>query len=190
MTNKAGHAKVDDACQDQRPFLRHKLLLDGAAEGWSNFEEAIKGASTVLARSDVEPTRSSDSFLIYFTSGTTKYPKMVHQVCSYPLGHLRTALLWHALTDKDLIWVVSDTGWAKSAWGLYGQWVIGTALFVHHADGRFNPKLTLELLTTKGITVFCGPPTVYRMLILEQLGKYDYSRVRHFTSAGEPLIPK
>ncbi len=104
--------------------------------------------------------------------------------------HLRTAALWHSVTDKDLIWVVSDTGWAKSAWGLYGQWVQGAALFVHHAEGRFNARLTLELLTKKGVTVFCGPPTVYRMLILEDLSKYDYSGLRHCTSAGEPLNPE
>jgi len=76
---------------------------------------------------------------------------------------------------------------AKSAWGLYGQWTIGAAIFVHNAEGRFNAKLTLELLTTKGVTVFCAPPTVYRMMILEDLTKYDYTGLRHFTSAGEPL---
>jgi len=115
---------------------------------------------------------------------------MVHHLCSYPLGHLRTAGLWHSLTERDLVWVVSDTGWAKAAWGLYGQWTIGAAIFVHNAEGRFNAKLTLELMTTKGVTVFCGPPTVYRMLILEDLTKYDYTGLRHFTSAGEPLNPE
>ena len=115
---------------------------------------------------------------------------MVHHVCSYPLGHLRTAGLWHGLTDADLIWVVSDTGWAKAAWGLYGQWTIGAGLFVHNAEGRFNAKLTLELMTTRGVTAFCGPPTVYRMLVLEDLSAYNYSGIRHFTSAGEPLNPE
>jgi acyl-coenzyme A synthetase/AMP-(fatty) acid ligase len=191
ITNRANHAKVDDAIRTlETPFLRHKLLTDGEAPGWLNVEEKRMAASSVLRRTDVEPTSATDSFLIYFTSGTTKYPKMVHHVCSYPLGHLRTAVLWHDLKRDDLIWVVSDTGWAKSAWGLYGQWTIGAALFVHNAEGRFNAKLTLELLTTKGVTAFCGPPTVYRMLILEDLTKYDYATVRHFTSAGEPLNPE
>ncbi len=190
ITNVANYAKVDAAVRNiSRHFLRRKVLLDGEAGGWNNFAEAMAAASSSLARSDVEPTEASDSFLIYFTSGTTKYPKMVHHVCSYPLGHLRTAGLWHGLTDKDLIWVISDTGWAKAAWGIYGQWLIGAGLFVHNAEGRFNAGLTLELLTTRGVTVFCGPPTVYRMLILEDLGKYDFSGVRHFTSAGEPLNP-
>jgi acetyl-CoA synthetase len=191
ITNNANRAKVHEAIQRiDAPYLRHKVLVDGEAKGWLGFEKAMKHASPVLERSDVESTLANDSFLIYFTSGTTKYPKMVHHVCSYPLGHLRTAGLWHNLIDKDLIWVVSDTGWAKSAWGLYGQWVIGAGLFVHNAEGRFNAKLTLELLTTKGVTVFCAPPTVYRMLVLEDLKKYDYSDLKHFTSAGEPLNPE
>jgi acyl-coenzyme A synthetase/AMP-(fatty) acid ligase len=191
ITNRANHAKVDEALRKSDPaFLRYRLLMDGEAPGWQNFERAMSKAVTKLDRADVDETLVGDSFLIYFTSGTTKYPKMVHHLCSYPLGHLRTAGLWHSLTDRDLIWVVSDTGWAKSAWGLYGQWTIGAALFVHNAEGRFDAKLTLDLLTTKGVTVFCAPPTVYRMLILEDLTQYDYSALRHFTSAGEPLNPE
>jgi acyl-coenzyme A synthetase/AMP-(fatty) acid ligase len=191
ITNNANRAKIDEAIQKiDAPFLRHKVLVDGEAQGWLEFEKVMKQASPVLKRSDVESTSANDSFLIYFTSGTTKYPKMVHHVCSYPLGHLRTAGLWHNLIDKDLIWVVSDTGWAKSAWGLYGQWVIGAGLFVHNPEGRFNARLMLELLTTKRVTVFCAPPTVYRMLVLEDLTEYDYSGLKHFTSAGEPLNPE
>ncbi len=191
ITNKANFPKVEEAVgRMNAPFLRQKLLVDGGAAGWHDLGSAAERSSPELDRSRVEPTLAGDSFLIYFTSGTTRYPKMVHHLCSYPLGHLRTAGFWHGLTDRDLIWVVSDTGWAKSAWGLYGQWLIGAALFVHNAEGRFNAKLTLDLLTTRGVTVFCGPPTVYRMMILEDLAKYDYSRLRHFTSAGEPLNPE
>lgn len=191
ITNKANQGKVDEALRGvDAPFLRRKLLVDGAAAGWLDFSAATARASATLGRAAVEETKSGDSFLIYFTSGTTKYPKMVHHVCSYPLGHLRTAGLWHNLTDRDLIWVVSDTGWAKSAWGLYGQWLLGAALFVHNAEGRFNAKLTLELMTRSGVTVFCGPPTVYRMMILEDLSRHDYSAMKHFTSAGEPLNPE
>ena len=191
ITNKANYAKVDEALQRADvPSLRHRVLTDGDAPGWLNLSGEMTKASPVLGRGDVEPTKSSDPFLIYFTSGTTKYPKMVHHVCSYPLGHLRTAGLWHALADDDLIWVVSDTGWAKSAWGLYGQWAMGAGLFIHNAEGRFNAKLTLDLLTTRGVTVFCGPPTVYRMLILEELRSFDYGALRHCTSAGEPLNPE
>ncbi len=191
ITNAANRAKVEEACaKADASILKHRILVDGEEQGWLSYEKIIAGASEKLSRDAVEKTFSKDPFLIYFTSGTTKYPKMVLQACSYPLGHLRTAALWHSVTDRDLIWVVSDTGWAKSARGLYGQWVQGAALFVHNAEGRFNAKLTLELLTKKGVTVFCGPPTVYRMLILEDLSKYDYSGLRHCTSAGEPLNPE
>ena len=191
ITNNANHAKVDEAVRKiDAPFLRHKFLSDSAAPGWADFARSMEAASPDLPRTAVERTKAGDPFLIYFTSGTTKYPKMVHHVCSYPLGHLRTAGLWHDLMEKDLIWVVSDTGWAKSAWGLYGQWTIGAGLFIHNAEGRFNAKLTLELLTKRGVTVFCGPPTVYRMLILEDLKQYDYAGLRHCTSAGEPLNPE
>jgi acetyl-CoA synthetase len=191
ITNKANHAKVDEAVRNAKAVtLRHLLLVDGGAPGWTDFGKAMASSSPVLSRNDVEPTAAKDAFLIYFTSGTTRDPKMVHHVCSYPLGHLRTALLWHDIRATDLIWVVSDTGWAKSAWGLYGQWTIGAGLFIHNAEGRFNAKLTLELMTTRGVTVFCGPPTVYRMLILEDLRQYSYASLRHFTSAGEPLNPE
>jgi acetyl-CoA synthetase len=191
ITNNANHAKVDEAVRKvDATFLCHRFLSDGSAEGWEDFSHAMAKASPDLDRTSIEPTKASDPFLIYFTSGTTKYPKMVHHICSYPLGHLRTAGLWHALKEQDLIWVVSDTGWAKSAWGLYGQWCIGAGLFIHNAEGRFNANLTLELLTKKGVTVFCGPPTVYRMLILEDLKRYDFAGVRHCTSAGEPLNPE
>ena len=191
ITNRANRAKVDEAMRKiDPPFLKLRFLSDGAAPGWDDFSSAMASASPELPRSAVEQTKASDPFLIYFTSGTTKYPKMVLHVCSYPLGHVRTAGLWHGLDGSDLIWVVSDTGWAKSAWGLYGQWTIGAALFIHNAEGRFNAKLTLDLLTKRGVTVFCGPPTVYRMLVLEDLSPYDYSRIRRFTSAGEPLNPE
>ena len=191
ITNRANHGKVDEAVRMAAvPSLRRKLLVDGEAGDWTDFGRARDQASPLLTRGDLEPTKVSDPFLIYFTSGTTKYPKMVLHICSYPLGHLRTAGLWHALSDRDRIWVLSDTGWAKSAWGLYGQWTIGACLFIHNAEGRFDAKLTLELLTKHGVTVFCGPPTVYRMLILEDLRRYDYSGLRHCTSAGEPLNPE
>jgi acyl-coenzyme A synthetase/AMP-(fatty) acid ligase len=191
ITNRANYEKVNDAVQSAAvPSLRRRLLVDGEAEGWTDLGKAAAAASPDLSRAEVEPTKASDPFLIYFTSGTTKYPKMVLHSCSYPLGHLRTAGLWHALSDRDLIWVVSDTGWAKSAWGLYGQWTIGACLFIHDARGRFDAKLTLELLTQRGVTVFCGPPTVYRMLILEDLKQYDFAGLRYCTSAGEPLNPE
>jgi acetyl-CoA synthetase len=190
ITSASHYSKVEEACHATGcPILKQKILVGGKAEGWLSFEEIMSGASVHLARQDVEAASCTDPFLIYFTSGTTKYPKMVLHNCSYPLGHLGTAALWHDAKSTDLIWVLSDTGWAKAAWGFYAQWIMGAAIFVHNAEGKFNPKLTLKLLSTQGITVFCAPPTVYAMLILEDLSEYDFSSLRRITSAGEPLNP-
>jgi acetyl-CoA synthetase len=110
---------------------------------------------------------------------------------AYPLGHILTAGLWHDLTSNDLHWTLSDTGWAKAAWGkIYGQWIMGAAVFVYDQRGRFNPAKVLELIEKYGITTFCAPPTAYRMMILEDLKKYNLSELRHCTSAGEPLNPE
>ncbi|MDX9715293.1 MAG: AMP-binding protein [Dissulfurispiraceae bacterium] len=191
ITNVSNYLKVEEECKKTEfPSLKHKILLDGEVEGWRNFESMVENASPKLNRKELEQTKSSDPFLIYFTSGTTKYPKMVLHRCTYPLGHVRTAGLWHDAHPSDLIWVLSDTGWAKAAWGFYGQWVLGTGLFIHNAEGRFNPKLTMKLMQEHGITIFCAPPTVYRMLILEDLSVYDFSNLRVSTSAGEPLNPE
>ena len=190
ITNDANLPKVDKAFHDAGcSTSTHRILLGGEAAGWVSFEELMATSSIHLSKDDVQKTSSDDPFIIYFTSGTTKYPKMVLHTCSYPLGHLRTAALWHDVKSTDLIWVFSDTGWAKAAWGFYGQWIVGAALFVHNAEGGFKPKLTLNLMSSQGVTVFCGPPTVYRLLILEDLSKYDFSSLRRCTSAGEPLNP-
>lgn len=191
ITSVSHYAKVDEASrQIEASFLSHRILVDGDVEGWTSFEHLMEQSSIHLSRDDVEPTDAGDPFIIYFTSGTTKYPKMVLHSMTYPLGHLRTAALWHDAKPTDLIWVLSDTGWAKAAWGLYGQWVLGAAIFVHNAGPKFYPRLTLKLLTSQGITVFCAPPTVYRVLILEDLSRFDFSGLRRCTSAGEPLNPE
>lgn len=191
ITSVSHYGRVDEAShQIDASLLRHKILVDGEVEGWTSFEGIIEHASIYLSREDVEPTEAGDPFIIYFTSGTTKYPKMVLHNCAYPLGHVRTAALWHDAKPTDLIWVLSDTGWAKAAWGLYGQWLMGAAVFVHNAGAKFYPRLTLKLLTSQGITVFCAPPTVYRVLILEDLSRFDFSGLRRCTSAGEPLNPE
>ncbi len=185
--------KIDEACKNSEEFpkLKYKMVIDGDSEGWLSYETEVEKASPKLSKDDVEPTKSTDPLLIYFTSGTTKYPKMVMHEQSYALAHIITAKYWHDLKPTDLHWTISDTGWGKAVWGkLYGQWIIGAAVFMHNAEGAFNPKVTLELLTTQGITSFCAPPTIYRMLIQEDLSKYDFSDLRHCTSAGEPINPE
>ncbi len=183
--------KVDEACNKNCETLKYKMVIDGDAEGWFSFENQMDKVSDKLDREDVEPTKSTDPLLIYFTSGTTKYPKMVLHEQSYALAHIVTAKYWHDLKPTDLHWTISDTGWGKAVWGkLYGQWLIGSAVFMQNAEGAFNAKTTLRLLTGQGITSFCAPPTVYRMLIQEDLSKYDFSGLRHCTSAGEPINPE
>ena len=183
--------KVESACSEGCPTLKHKMVIDGDAEGWLSFENQMDKVSSVLDKDKIEPTKSDDPLLIYFTSGTTKYPKMVMHEQSYALAHIITAKYWHDLKPTDLHWTISDTGWGKAVWGkLYGQWIIGSAVFMQNAEGAFDPKITLKLLTTQGVTSFCAPPTVYRMLIQEDLSKYDFSELKHCTSAGEPINPE
>ncbi|GAB6061417.1 acyl-CoA synthetase [Deferrisoma palaeochoriense] len=186
------HVDKLDAVRGECPTMKHTIAVGGPAEGWLSFEDLMAKASPKLDRSEVEPTRSDDIMLIYFTSGTTKYPKMVpHTQASYGIGHIITAKFWQDLKPTDLHWALSDTGWAKAAWGkLFGQWQIGAAVMVHDASGKFDAKTHLKLIEKCGVTTFCAPPTAYRMLILEDLTQYDLSSIRHSCSAGEPLNPE
>ncbi len=172
------------------PSLEHLLLVGDERKGWISYDEQMSQASTALE--NVEPTRSDDPLLIYFTSGTVGYPKMVlHTHASYGLAHVITAKFWQDLKDTDLQWTLSDTGWAKAAYGkLFGQWTQGAAVLQHDAKGRFDPALTLKIVERYGVTCFCAPPTAYRMLVLEDLAKYDLGSLRHCTGAGEPLNPE
>jgi len=171
--------------------LKHVMLVRGQqAGGWLSYESEMAKISD--GKTPVEKTRSDDPMLLYFTSGTVSYPKMViHTQASYGIGHLITAKYWQDLKPADLHWTISDMGWSKAAWSrLFGQWTIGSALFLHDAQGKFDPPITLDLLKRYGITVFCAPPTVYRVLVLENLKRYKLDSLRHCMAAGEPLNPE
>jgi acyl-coenzyme A synthetase/AMP-(fatty) acid ligase len=189
ITDPAGTATID-AVRDRCPALRTRIVVGDHGGGWIRFDDGLDRASD--RPPDVAPTRADDPLLLYFTSGTEAYPKMVlHTHASCGIGHEITARFWHDLKPSDLHWTLSDTGWAKAAWGkLFGQWRLGAAVFLWDLRGKPDVDLMLRLIGEHGVTTFCAPPTLYRALVLMDLGRYDWSRLRHCTSAGEPLNPE
>lgn len=198
LTDTAGMEKFEQIRgRHPEPALRCLVRGDAPADaqispapGWDCFHEITHAEPPEFT--PPEKTRSSDPLLIYFTSGTVSEPKMVlHTQASYGIAHIVTAKYWHDLRPDDTHWTMTDTGWAKAAWGcLFGQWTIGARVFVHNCP-RFEPKITLRLLSRAGITSFCAPPTVYRILVQEEeLPRHSYPALRHCTSAGEPLNPE
>ena len=186
ITDSANAAKVD-AVLGRCPTLAARIVTDGQRAGWIDYRQAVAAAAPDFEAAD---TNADDEAICYFTSGTTGYPKMCIHTHDYALGHRITGELWLDLKPEDLHWNVSDTGWGKAAYSSYfGPWLCGTTLFIHHTSG-FNPQQTLELLAKYPITTFCGAPTIYRMLVLEDLSRYRFKTLRHCTGAGEPLNPE
>jgi acyl-coenzyme A synthetase/AMP-(fatty) acid ligase len=178
-------AEVLDEC----PSLIARFVVGVDQEGWTTFGTALDTAPSEPAF--VEPTHSDDPLLLYFTSGTTANPKMVQHLGSYAIGHEITARFWHDLTPEDVHWTVSDTGWAKAAWGkLFGQWIMGAAVVMWDIVGKPDFDRMLTLIGELGVTSFCAPPTLYRAFAQMDLSGYDWSTLRHCTSAGEPLNPE
>ncbi|MBK5233377.1 MAG: AMP-binding protein [Thermoleophilia bacterium] len=188
ITDFAGGGKVDSIEEDLRT-LRLRFMAGGAASGeWLDFDSLIDQADG--GELPPEPTKRSDPMMLFFTSGTVGLPKMVLHPASYGLGHVSTARFWQDLRPGDRHWTVSDTGWAKAAWGgLFGQWheratVVQVALTTPTADS------ILSIIEKGSITSFCAPPTLYRTLVQGPITDFDLSRLRHCTSAGEPLNPE
>ena len=178
-----------DAAAVECPGLTHKILVGGSREGWHNFDEEYSIFSSHFARAEDAPC-GSDPMLMYFTSGTSGYPKIAAHNYKYPLGHFITAKYWHQVNPEGLHFTISDTGWAKAMWGkLYGQWLCEAAIFVYDFD-RFDPEKILPLFKKHNITTFCAPPTMYRMLIKQDLSRFDLSTIEHASTAGEALNPE
>ena len=181
-------ASCEEAMPDC-PTVEKLLIVDGAREGWLDFEALLARESDEFPR-PAEPLKHDDIMLLYFTSGTSGMPKMVGHNFDYPLGHIQTAVFWHQCVDGGLHLTVSETGWMKSVWGkLYGQWLAGSAIMVYDFE-KFVPKDMLAVLEKYKVTTFCAPPTIYRFMILEDVSKYDLSSIQHCTTAGEPLNPE
>lgn len=181
---------VEEA-EGESPTLKIKMILDEDKEGWSNFTKGVEAASEDFERpvGDDAP-HGDDIMILYFTSGTTGYPKMVIHDFFYPLAHITTSVFWHNSTEDGLHYTVSDTGWAKAIWGkIYGQWLAETCVFAYDYD-KFVPENLLNKLVSHKVTTFCAPPTIYRFLIREDLTKYDLSSLKYCTIAGEPLNPE
>ena len=166
-----------------------KVIVNGKRPGWRAYDSEIHGYSSVYARPDDAPG-GKDPMLMFFTSGTTSYPKMALHSYTYALGHYVTAKYWHHVEPEGLHFTISETGWGKALWGkLYGQWLCEGAVFTYDFT-RFDAEKILPMFAKYRITTFCAPPTMYRMLIKEDISKYDLSSIKHATTAGEALNPE
>ncbi len=181
--------KVDEI-RAECPALEHLIIVNGEREAWMSYERVCAAASDRLSRSDVPRTRARDTMLVYFTSGTTGPPKMVPQDHSYALAHALTGRYWMDLEQKDIHWTLSDTGWAKAAWGTFPPWQMGATIVLYDAASPFDANAHLRLVGRLGVTTFCAPPTAYRIFAQLDLAQYDLRSIRHSIGAGEPLNPE
>ena len=178
-----------DLAQEKCPMLKTKVLVGGERDGWKNFDEEFSLFSTHFYRTEETPC-GDDLMLMFFTSGTTGYPKIAAHSYKYALGHYITAKHWHGVSEGSLHFTISETGWGKALWGkLYGQWLCEGAVFTYDFD-RFDASVILPMFAKYNITTFCAPPTMLRMMIKQDISKYDLSSIKHMTTAGEALNPE
>ncbi|MCL1859542.1 MAG: AMP-binding protein [Oscillospiraceae bacterium] len=159
-----------------------------AGSGWLDFEAGLEAASEIWKRPAGENnTKATDMMIMSFSSGTTGYPKMVAHDYTYPLGHIGTGIFWHRVIKGGLHFTISDTGWLKSLWGkMYGQWLGESAVLTYDFE-KFNAKDILGVMEKYKVTTFCAPPTMYRLILNEDVAYYDLSGLKHCCAAGEAL---
>ena len=180
ICNAADMAKFDEVAGD------YSRIAVGTADGWLDMRDAFRRAHSPVPHPGTEP---DDPLLLYFTSGTTSRPKLVqHTQISYPVGHLST-MYWLGVGPGDVHMNISSPGWAKHAWScFFAPWIAEASVLVFNY-GRFEPAPLLDQLRERGVSTFCAPPTVWRMLINADLGARP-DALREVVSAGEPLNPE
>ena len=180
--------EVPDKVREALKETGHDIKLwcvQADVPGFENMTEAMEQESETFERAE---TLATDPMVLYFTSGTTGYPKGVIHDFTYPLAHIVTAKYWQQAEDNGLHFTVAETGWAKASWGkIYGQWLVGSAVMVYDFD-NFEPKQLVHVMNRYGVTSFCAPPTVYRYLVRK--GIPDITTLKHASTAGEMLAPE
>jgi acetyl-CoA synthetase len=171
------------------PQVTTKVIVRGDRAGWHSFDSEYSRFTGKFPRTEDSPCGSDPMFML-FTSGTTGYPKIACHSYKYALGHYVTAKYWQDIQRDGLHLTISETGWGKALWGkLYGQWMGEGAVFVYDFD-RFDANDILPMFKQYNITSFCAPPTMLRMMVKEDLSRFDLSSIKHMTTAGEALNPE
>lgn len=179
---------IEDALPES-PTVKILSMANGVRKGWDNFDTGIEKQSDIFNR-EADVNQSEDLMIMYFTSGTTGYPKIAAHSFSYPLGHIVTSKYWLNVDPEGNHLTVADTGWAKAVWGkLYGQWLCEACVFTYDFE-KFAADDLLSKISQYKVTSFCAPPTIYRFFIKEDLSKYDLSSLKYATIAGEALNPE
>lgn len=184
-------SKEVEAAAADCPTVKTLVMVGENREGWYDFDNGVKAFPLSFERpSGADATYKNDVVLMFFTSGTSGYPKLVMHDHTYAIGHFMTAKWWHNVDVNGIHLTISDTGWGKAVWGkLYGQWLLGCCVFVYDFV-KFNAEDMLSIIEKYKITTFCAPPTIFRFLIKEDLSKYDLSALKYATIAGEALNPE
>ena len=184
-TDQNGVPEAVDSAEDI-PSLEIKMIVNHPREGWRFFDEEMESASEKLERQD---TKATEPMLMYFSSGTSGYPKMVLHDHLYSLGHLLTAKHWHNVDPEGIHFTIADTGWGKAVWGkYYGQWFMEACVFVYDFD-KFEPAEIMDIIGKYRITSLCCPPTMFRFFINAGLEGHDLSSLKYCCIAGEALNP-
>ena len=191
-TGDGAVADAVDAALPECPTVLHRFSANSAPrDGWVDYDADAENESDVFERpAGADEPRADEIMLMYFTSGTTGYPRIAAHAHTYALGHIITAVHWQNVSPDGIHLTMSDTGWGKAVWGkLYGQWLAETCIFAYDSNA-FDAKDMLSVLEEQKITTFCAPPTIYRFLIQEDIAKYDLSSLNYLTTAGEALNPE